>query len=36
MKYKNRKARLLARQKQYEAIPEKDRQGYTKPGSLNK
>lgn len=34
MKYKNRKERLIARQKAYEAL--KDKQGYTKPGSLNK
>lgn len=34
MKYKNRQARLLARQKAYEQL--KDKQGYTKPGSLNK
>ena len=34
MKYKNRKARLVARQKWYEAL--KDKQGYTKPGSMNK
>lgn len=34
MKTKNRKARLLARQKQWEAMPNK--QGYTKPGSMNK
>ena len=34
MKYKNRIARLTARQKEYEAM--KDKQGYTKPGSLNK
>ena len=34
MKYKNRLARLVARQKAYEAIS--DKKGYTKPGSLNK
>jgi hypothetical protein len=34
MKYKNRKARLVARQKAYEAM--KSKQGYTKPGSMNK
>ena len=33
MKYKNRIKRLEARQKEYEAM--KDKQGYTKPGSLN-
>lgn len=34
MKYKNRKIRLQARQKAYEAL--KDKQGFTKPGSMNK
>lgn len=34
MKYKNRKARLLARQKAWEAM--KDKKGYAKPGSMNK
>ena len=34
MKYKKRKARLLARQKWYDSL--KDKQGYTRPGSLNK
>lgn len=34
MKYKNRKKRLLARQQQYDAM--KDKQGFTRPGSLNK
>lgn len=34
MKYKKRKARLLARQKWYDGL--KDKQGYTRPGSLNK
>lgn len=34
MKYKNRQARLLARQKAWEAM--KNKQGYKKPGSLNK
>lgn len=34
MKYKNRKANLIARQKAFETI--KNKQGYTKPGSLNK
>ena len=34
MKYKNRRKRLLARQKAWEAL--KNKQGYTKPGSLKK
>lgn len=34
MKYRNRKIRLVARQKWFEAL--KDKKGYTKPGSLNK
>lgn len=34
MKYKNRQARLEARIKAYEGM--KSKQGYTKPGSLNK
>ena len=34
MKYKNRIARLQARQKAFEAL--KDKQGFTKPGSMNK
>ncbi len=36
MKYKNRKERLLARQRWYDALPEKDKAGCTRPGSMNK
>lgn len=36
MKYKNRKARLLARQKWYDALKDSDKAGYTRPGSMNK
>lgn len=36
MKYKNRKVRLLARQKWYDSLREGDRTGYTRPGSMNK
>lgn len=34
MKTKNRRARLAARQREYEAL--KNKQGYTKPGSMKK
>ena len=36
MKYKNRKTRLLARQKWYDALSEKDKASYTRPGSMKK
>lgn len=36
MKYKNKKARLAARQKWYDALEEKDKRCNTRPGSMNK
>jgi hypothetical protein len=36
MKYKNRKARLLARQKAWDSLGEADKKASTRPGSMNK
>jgi len=36
MKYKNRKARLIARQKAYDALNREDKQSRKRPGSMNK
>lgn len=36
MKYSKRRAKLLARQKAWEAMASKDQSATTKPGSLNK